>query len=1116
AVGFDARLGGTTVSDVTVERAHAMVIAGGGGGLGSAMVGDVRQQGERLELVAGYFVTTLRDAVIASGGRVPLTGPLRIEAHARGVLTPALDVGVTGTLTGQRLRSGTLGIANVSGTLEGRATLAGVSGNAHIRADGIARQGLPIGSVTVDARGSSRGTITAHVQARPALANATIDVDARVTLPPGGVGATKIELAGHRVQTPRGTWTGTGGRIQIAGDRITIAGVRSASGEARVAVDAGYGLASETLELTASVDRFALAMIDPAYAGTASGKVQLRRRGVRWDGTAALTAAGVRIGPERPAFDATVDVGVAGRQVTVDAKVTTWQVGGARFVLDVEGPRDLTDVLGWQRLERSAVKSALLGLTRIDLAAAGVEAGGIVDGEILLAGAKTSGTLSVRGVSSPLGDLAGDVSFAPMDQGELGASSTLHIEDVGDATMAARIAFPQRPFDPAAWKQLGRGVLRVLTVSLEDIAFDPAKLASLGFALPYRGRADLSLAVAAGASQARVVIDVREVAGGALVAPIDAHIEGSIDGTETLGTVQVRRARPAAEAGEWPEGAPLLAKATARIPMTLDQWIATPAAARTAPLTANLELPEASVPELMTLFGRTEVRKGTISGSVTVAGTVAKPTGKGTILAKNVEVRARLPGRKIPALTSLEIKGSWDGAAGNIEITGQESNGGTLSITGRGRPDQLPSVHATINITNFDLSPLTAFLTGPAGAATGTLDTKLSVAGLHLGGKVRGRIELLNGRVPLAPQIGTLRDAHLVVHLTDAGLTGTVDGKLGSGTIKMRGTAASDFAKLEVQGTVRKISPIGDLEPILDADLTAVVRREPKLIRADVKITNASIVVPEQTGRELLDAEVPEDLYITSKRQPLAPKPRVRATRAPWLIATVELDSTTLQAKEPFVVRSRFRARKLTVTVGSLINVDGTVEIERGEVEVFGRTYRIDPGPDKIRFDGLPDPALDLRLTHDFPTLTLVASIGGRVSKPELMMSSQPGGYSEEELFAFFLGSDPGGDRTAASRDAATGVGASYVSALVGQRVKKVLPIDYFQCEPGTSAAGASCTFGRWLTANWFLAYKRREPRRDENPDHIQVQYYFGRRWLFEGGGFGNRVGGDILWRKRW
>ncbi|MBA3821851.1 MAG: DUF748 domain-containing protein, partial [Deltaproteobacteria bacterium] len=748
--------------------------------------------------------------------------------------------------------------------------------------------------------------MSVHLQARPALASATIDLDALVTLPPGGVGTTKISLAGHRVQTPRGTWIGSGGRIEVAGDRVTVAGVRSASGDARVAVDAGYGLASETLELTASVDRIAMAMIDPAYRGTASAKVKLRRRGVRWDGTATLTAAGVGIAPGRPAFDATVDIGVAGRQVTVDAKVTTWQVGGARFVLDVEGPRDLTDVVGWQRLERSAVKSALLGLTRIDLAAAGVKAGGIVDGEILLAGAKTSGTLSVRGVSSPLGDLAGDVAFAPMDQGELGASSTLHIEDVGDATMAARIAFPQRPFDPAAWKQLGRGVLRVLTVSLEDIAFDPAKLASLGFALPYRGRADVSLAVAAGASQARVVVDVREVAGGVLLAPIDAHIEGSIDGTETLGTVQVRRARPAAEAGEWPEGAPLLAKATARIPMTLDQWIATPAAAQTAPLTATLELPEASVPELLTLFGRTEVRKGTVSGSITVAGTVAKPTGKGTILAKNVEVRPRLAGRKVPALTSLEIKGSWDGAIGNVEITGRESTGGTLSITGRGRPDQLRSVHATIDITKFDLSPLTAFLTGPVGAASGLLDTKLSVAGLHLGGKVRGRITLLNGRVPLAPQIGTLRDANLVIDLTDAGLTGKLDGKLGGGTIKLRGTAAADFAKLEVQGEVRKISPIGEVEPVIDADLTAVVRREPKLLRADVKITNARIVVPQQTGRELLDADVPEDLYITSKLQPLVLAPRVRPTRAPWLVATVELASTTLQAKEPFVVRSRF------------------------------------------------------------------------------------------------------------------------------------------------------------------------------------------------------------------
>jgi len=93
------------------------------------------------------------------------------------------------------------------------------------------------------------------------------------------------------------------------------------------------------------------------------------------------------------------------------------------------------------------------------------------------------------------------------------------------------------------------------------------------------------------------------------------------------------------------------------------------------------------------------------------------------------------------------------------------------------------------------------------------------------------------------------------------------------------------------------------------------------------------------------------------------------------------------------------------------------------------------------------------------------------------------------------------------------------LSAKLARQAKKVIPfkIDTFACDAGTSVSGSGCKFGRWLTQNWFMAFKQRiEPRPDESPQEIQLQYYFRKQWVVEGAGSTERFGGDVLWRKRW
>src|SRR6185436_15275964 len=113
-------------------------------------------------------------------------------------------------------------------------------------------------------------------------------------------------------------------------------------------------------------------------------------------------------------------------------------------------------------------------------------------GELVFAGMDANGTINIKAVQTPLGAVAGDINVAPNGD-EIAASSTLHVEGWGDAQIATQIAVPKHPFEPLEWKKLGRGVVRVLTATVEDIEIEPKKLAKLGVISPFSAKANLQV-----------------------------------------------------------------------------------------------------------------------------------------------------------------------------------------------------------------------------------------------------------------------------------------------------------------------------------------------------------------------------------------------------------------------------------------------------------------------------------------------------------------------------------------------------------------------------------------------------------------------------------------------
>jgi translocation and assembly module TamB len=476
----------------------------------------------------------------------------------------------------------------------------------------------------------------------------------------------------------------------------------------------------------------------------------------------------------------------------------------------------------------------------------------------------------------------------------------------------------------------------------------------------------------------------------------------------------------------------------------------------------------------------------------------------------------------------LELAGRWDGATGVASLAGRDRGGGTLHAIVRATGAQR-DVDVIVRAERFDLAPLSAVLPGAAAGIGGRLDADLHARGSDpRTAELVGTAHLVDARLPISPAVGTLAGGDARIAVRDRVLVVDLHGSLGKGNVSLAATAPlagaqTTAGKLALR--VDKVQLIGRTEPIVTATIDADITRDGDHWRAGVHVRESEVRIPSRKGEELREVGVPRDVVFGDPdrvREQRVEQRRERSARGrsptkPVLVATFDLAGTRVIADE-------FRGRvggKLTVTVGvDGIGAVGSLAVESGEATLFDRRFHIDRA--SLSYDGSLDPELDIRITHDYPDVSLTAALRGRLSKPTIELSSDPATHSQEEMLGWLLGGEPGGDpRNAPSAtERVAGTGASLVANMIGGYVKRALPIDIdvLRYEAATASSSAAIMVGTWLTRDLFVAFRTRiAPRPDENTGEGAIEYWFRRRLVIEGtAGDRGYNGVDLLWRNRW
>jgi autotransporter translocation and assembly factor TamB len=1107
------------------ERARVAVDATGNGA-GVKLAASVRALGDLLAIEDATLHATASDPARASGGKVPVHGALRVALAASGTLRPAPSLAVTGTIDGRDLRVRDLSAASLHVALDARRLPNRPLGRAHVQLVDVVRQGVQLGALTVDAADRADGKITVSVRSRPKQSPWLVDADALVTPPGRAGGSFAIDLQRHRVRAGGGSdWTGHTGHLELGPERIVLRGLESASAQGRLAIAGSYERAGRRQgDLAANLEARAVSLdgLATGYHGTLDTRVAIARRGRTWRGEVELDGTRLSIDPSPGVFDGHARIALHGTQLVVTANASSLELGSAALAIELEPPAAIMDPGAWKRLGRGAIRSGELTVHGLEISRAAQLAGlagdyaGRIEGGLRVSSTEAGGRIAAKGVVAPAlrgaGPLHAVLELSQPTSTELTPALTATAEGIGSVSARARLAVPDRPFDPAAWAELGRDALRGARLCAENLTVDPAVLERFGVRRNVRGGVSVAVDVGAAGRTMQAAIDLTGLRGAPIMLPLDVHLTAAVDDRSTTSSWSVAT------------GDVTLLDAQARIPASIlqliNRWRGDPAAARATPLAVTAKLAAVDAPRLLAVFGRAEVCAGQLDGSIVLGGTLGAPTASAALVATGLAVPPGAGGKPIRTVERLAVVGSWDGSAGELQVDGVESDGGALEVRLAGRPGALRDGTLTIKATKFDLVPVLVFAPGPPGAASGQLDANLTFTGLDLRTtKIAGELHLRDGRVPIAPEVGTLRQAKIDAVIVDHEMKLLVDGTLGAGSIAVTGTVALDGAvpsggKANI--TLHDVSPIGEVEPRISAEITATLSHDHDRWHADLVVDRGEVVVPEDRGEALDPRGAPPDMMFASDDR-VTRRPVVRQVpERPILLVTLALRSTRVESEE---FRGLVKGRLELGTDGHAFGLFGGIEADRGDLDLFGHRYDVERAG--VHFDGSLDPLLDVRITHDFSDVTTVTEVRGRASNPELTLSSDPATYSQSELLGFLLGGEPGGDApggTAADRVASAGT--SYVANKIGDYVRKALPIDLdvLRYEAASSSRSAAVTVGTWITPALFLAYRRHlTARPDENTGEGELQYWLSRRVVIEGV-VGDRgySGVDLLWRRRY
>ncbi|HUG63347.1 MAG TPA: translocation/assembly module TamB domain-containing protein, partial [Methylomirabilota bacterium] len=402
---------------------------------------------------------------------------------------------------------------------------------------------------------------------------------------------------------------------------------------------------------------------------------------------------------------------------------------------------------------------------------------------------------------------------------------------------------------------------------------------------------------------------------------------------------------------------------------------------------------------------------GTLSGTVTVAGSTAAPTATYDVRATGVSAAA-LRQAGVPDL-AVEASGGYAADAVTLDAT---ATGGGLSLTASGR---VPLGGGALDLAVAGDVPLglaDPFLAERGARLSGAASVQLQVGGPLSQPTVAGSIAV-DGASFVDPQTATSLSA-ISVRVTLDGQRANIERI--SGVLGGRGqiTVTGSIGIAPGSGFPADLAIVVDDARLTDgrivtADVDGRLQVTGSLVGAptvsgEIRVDRAEITVPETLpgGASFLDVRhrlPPPNVARTLER---VRRTVEQADTGSGASSGLILDVTIVAPSQIFV-----RGRGIDAELGGSVRITGPItdvqpvgafDLIRGRVSVIGQRINFDRGT--LTLVGDLDPVLDFVASTRTNSITVMAQITGVASDPQIVLSSVPELPQDEVLAQLLFG----------------------------------------------------------------------------------------------------------------
>lgn len=439
---------------------------------------------------------------------------------------------------------------------------------------------------------------------------------------------------------------------------------------------------------------------------------------------------------------------------------------------------------------------------------------------------------------------------------------------------------------------------------------------------------------------------------------------------------------------------------------------------------------------------------------------------------------------------------------------------------------------ASLDTDDFRLGALDPLLPDAIDAPSGRLDAHLGLDGTLGAPGLKGGVAIVDGAVTVVPlrqrfdRVGlTIELDRRDVRLTRFSAQSGAGRASGTGRLHLEPGATAATLDLRVQGLaiVRPGLPLMKLSTRATATLDAtgpttdieVVARKSTL---DVftESMSAPEALPDATGIVYLDARGRRDAKRTAGAGP-------EDAREPLLPPDMDV---RLVLADPLYVRGpqanmTWRGKvELTRRGEADIRAEGALVVDRGRISFLGKDFVIDSGSLTLPAHGELDPYIALTAVTQTPEGTVTIDVHGRVSRPELRLSSDPP-LAESDVFALLVtgsssgAKDGGGGEVEAK---AANLLAAFQNPVLQRQLQDRLGIDRVGITFGDTVEQPIVAVGKRVAPKLYLEtrYHHNAPV-GENHAELHLQYEIkAPSWSVETFiGDAAKGGLELWWRKR-